>query len=127
MTAIVTVTRADLEARHEQISDQVMAELRRAAEATGAKTDGLLMITFSPLEDANADPVRFCARFGAPNVADIVGGLHDGDRQVIVPETETLRIENNPHGGGAFGKSGTSEYRRAGINDATGNWAFIPV
>lgn len=127
LTARLDVTPEDLAANRPTYERDLITQLRDATALLGAETDTLVAacgLAQVPADESGRTP--FIAQWTGRDAADIIGGPHDGQTVAVTPDATTLSLDTNP-GGGAFGGGGTASYQRAGINDATGNWAFIPA
>ncbi|NYF17532.1 hypothetical protein HDC37_002377 [Microbacterium sp. AK009] len=104
----------------------LVTRLREEARALGANPDNLDVACYE-LEPDAFGRVFVLARFTAPDVAEIVGGHHDGSRHPIASGTETLQIHKDRGSKEPLTEGNSLHYRKVGISDQTGLWVFEPA
>lgn len=115
MTARIDVTAEQLAANRAGYERDLITQLRNATAALGAQTDPLVAVCGLAQVPASPDGrTPFLAQWTGRDAADLLGGPHDGQSQALDAGATTLTVDG-------------VAYRRAGINDATGNWAFVPA
>ncbi len=114
LTARVDVTADQLAADRSTYERELITRLRDSTVALGAQTDNLIAACGLAQVPADAEGrTPFIAQWTARDAADLLGGPHDGQTRAIAPGETTVTVDG-------------VGYTRAGINDATGNWAFVP-
>lgn len=127
MTIRFSVAKEQLESRRAELESEAIKHLRKAAADVGANPKDIHAVVFATSHETDPSQVYMNARFTAPDVAEIVGGAHDGAQFPVRADADRLRVALDENSSDApLDDDNSRWYKRAGISDQTGLWAFIP-